>query len=141
MLKGRNKNQDTSNLDINTGVVDMVAEGTVLEGSITSAKGIRIDGTVKGSIDCKGKVVVGKTGVVEGEITCLNADIEGELKSTITVEGILQLKTSAVLYGDIQTGKLAIEPGATFTGSCKMGAVVKDIQSGNDRKELSAETA
>lgn len=140
MLKGRNKDQSNETLDLTTGVVDMVASGTVIEGNISSAKGIRIDGTVKGSISSKGKVVVGKSGVVEGAISCTNADIEGELKSTITVEGLLQLKATAVLLGDIVTGKLAIEPGATFTGNCKMGAVVKDI-SAKSEKELTAETA
>ncbi len=140
MLKGRSKEQANETLDLTTGVVDMVAAGTVIEGSISSAKGIRVDGTVKGSITSKGKVVVGKSGIVEGAITCPNADIEGELKSTITVEGLLQLKSTSVLLGDIQTGKLAIEPGATFTGNCKMGAVVKDISSKKE-KELAAETA
>ena len=140
MLKGRNKDQASEALDLTTGVVDMVAAATVIEGNISSAKGIRIDGTVKGSISSQGKVVIGKSGVVEGTICCPNADVEGELKSTITVEGLLQLKASAVLLGDIVTSKLAIEPGATFTGNCKMGAVVKDI-SLKSEKELNTETA
>ena len=55
------------------------------------------------------------------------AEIEGELKSRIAVEGLLRLRETAVLLGDIETGKLAIEPGASFTGNCKMGAVVKNL--------------
>ena len=91
-----------------------------------------------GNVSNKGTVVVGKSGVVEGDITCTNAEIEGELKSRISVEGLLRLRETAVLLGDIETGKLAIEPGASFTGNCKMGAVVKNL---SDKKEKQAATA
>ena len=124
MLKGKNREE---NFEANKGVIDTIAAGTVIEGNISSSKGIRIDGKVLGSINCQGKVVVGKNGVVEGNITCTNAEIEGELKSKISVEGLLRLRETAVLLGDIETGKLAIEPGASFTGNCKMGAVVKNL--------------
>lgn len=133
MLK-KNKEE---NLEGN-GVIDTIAAGTVIEGNISSSKGIRIDGKVLGSIQCHGKVVVGKTGVVEGDITCTNAEVEGELKSRISVEGLLRLRETAVLLGDIETGKLAIEPGATFSGNCKMGAVVKNM---SDKKSKQVATA
>lgn len=134
MLK-KNKEE---NFDAGKGVIDMIASGTVIEGNISSSKGIRIDGKVLGSIECDGKVVVGKTGIVEGDITCTNAEVEGQLKSRISVEGLLRLRETAVLLGDIETGKLAIEPGATFSGNCKMGAVVKNM---SDKKSKQAATA
>ena len=118
----------TSNI-VDTNSIDRIAEGSILEGNITSTKGIRVDGTIKGAVKCEGKVVVGKTGVVEGEIFCTSADLEGTLKSSIEVKDILELKSSSNLHGEITTGKLSIEPGATFTGSCKMGGVVKGITS------------
>ena len=74
MLKGKNREE---NFEANKGVIDTIAAGTVIEGNISSSKGIRIDGKVLGSINCQGKVVVGKNGVVEGNITCTNAEIEG----------------------------------------------------------------
>lgn len=125
----------TSNVSVvDTNSIDRIAEGSVLEGNLNSSNGIRIDGTVKGSIRCEGKVVVGKTGVVEGEIICHSADIEGTLKSSIEVKDILELKATSNLHGEISTGKLSIEPGASFTGNCKMGGVVKGIK-GEEKKE------
>lgn len=111
----------------NSGVVNLIGVGTVITGDVTSSGDIRVDGTLKGSIQTKGKVVVGTTGIVEGDVNCQNADISGELKAKINVAELLSLKSTAKLDGDIVTNKLAIEPGATFTGSCSMGAVIKDI--------------
>ena len=119
--------------------VNLIGAGTKIKGNIESEGDIRIDGTLLGTIRSKGKVVVGSTGVVEGEIICENADISGTVKIKITVANILLLKPTAKLTGDIITSKLAIESGATFSGSCSMGAVVKDI-SGSSSSHDSADT-
>jgi len=59
--------------------------------------------------------------VVEGEIICQNADIEGSVKAKLQVSELLTLKSESNFEGDVTTGKLAIEPGAKFSGTCKMG--------------------
>jgi len=101
--------------------VNIIGNGTDITGNIKSNGDLRIDGFIKGTIKATGKVVVGSTGRVEGEISCQNADISGEVKAHIKVSELLSLKANAVLSGDILTNKLAIEPGAVFTGACKMG--------------------
>ena len=111
----------------NTGVVNLIGVGTTIDGEVTSSGDIRVDGRLSGSINTKGKVVIGSTGIVEGNVNASNADISGELKGAISVAELLSLKSTAKLDGDIVTNKLAIEPGAAFTGSCSMGAVIKDI--------------
>jgi cytoskeletal protein CcmA (bactofilin family) len=112
-----------------------INSGTTIEGSIKAQGNLRIDGTLKGSLTCEGRVVVGKTGIIEGEIKCQNAEIEGTINANLAVSDLLTLKASAKLTGDITTKKLAIEPGATFTGSCSMGGVVKDIQSNRNSEQ------
>ena len=126
MFTSKDKNMARPNE--NSGVVNLIGIGTTIAGDVTSSGDIRVDGTLKGSINTKGKVVVGSTGIVEGDINCQNADISGELKAKINVSELLSLKATAKLDGDIITNKLAIEPGATFSGSCSMGAVIKDIK-------------
>ncbi len=103
--------------------INLLGTGTSVKGNIISAGDIRIDGTLIGSIQSKGKVVVGPTGIVEGEIICQNADMSGNIKAHITVTELLTLKSTSRLVGDVKTSKLAIEPGAMFTGSCKMEAM------------------
>ncbi len=101
--------------------VNLLGAGTTVKGDIESNGDFRIDGKLIGSISSKGKVVVGTTGNVEGEVICQNADISGKMKAKIEVRELLSLKASADLNGDILTGKLAIEPGAKFSGTCEMG--------------------
>jgi cytoskeletal protein CcmA (bactofilin family) len=139
MFKSNNMASSPTISSVDTNSIDRIAEGSVLEGNLNSSTGIRIDGTVKGTVTCSGKVVVGITGVVEGEIICQAADIEGTLKSSIEVKDILELKSTSNLHGEIMTGKLSIEPGATFTGSCKMGGVVKGMSSEDKKPSLEKE--
>lgn len=108
--------------------VNLIGAGTSIEGDITTNGDMRIDGALTGTINVKGKLVVGPSGFVEGEIICQNADISGTLKGKIGVAELLSLKSSSKLNGDIITNKIAIEPGATFSGSCSMGGVIKDIK-------------
>jgi cytoskeletal protein CcmA (bactofilin family) len=121
-------NNNTVKKTVSSAAVNMIGNGTVIIGEIKSKGDIRVDGSLNGSIETEGKVVVGQEGVVEGDVICKDADIAGVLKAKITVSQLLSLKSSAKLHGDIITNKLSIEPGATFTGSCSMGAVIKDIK-------------
>jgi cytoskeletal protein CcmA (bactofilin family) len=98
-----------------------IVTGTTIKGDIVSEGDFRIDGKLTGSITSKGKIVVGQSGSIDGEIICQNADISGTIKAKLTIEQLLTLKSSANLSGDVITGKLAIEPGAKFTGTCNMG--------------------
>ena len=111
-----------------TETVNTIGVGTVVMGDVQSKGDIRVDGTLKGSVNTSGKVVLGKDGIIEGDVTCNSADISGAIKAKITVSKLLSLKATSKLNGDIITNKLSIEPGATFTGSCSMGAVIKDIK-------------
>ena len=114
--------------------LNRIVEGTAIEGDIKSDSNIRIDGYVKGTITVKGRLVLGPTGKIDGNINCKNADIEGKLNGVIEVDELLSLKNTAKLQGEISTNKLSIEPGAIFSGNCKMGAVLKDISSSEDTK-------
>ncbi len=100
--------------------INLIGAGTTVKGDIKSTGDFRIDGTLVGSINSQGKVIVGSTGKLEGEIICQNADISGEVKAHVMVTELLTLKASAKLTGDITINKLAIEPGARFSGTCAM---------------------
>lgn len=100
--------------------VNFLGKGTSIKGDIISNGDIRIDGIVSGIISSTGKVVVGSSGKVDGEITCMNAEVEGILKVKLKVTELLSLKATSNVRGEIVTGKLAIEPGALFTGTCRM---------------------
>ena len=98
-----------------------IVAGTKIKGEVNSGADFRIDGEIEGTIQTSGRLVVGKTGVIKGNIICTNADVEGTINGTLVVKSTLSLKTTAVIEGAVQTDKLAIEPGAVFNVTCKMG--------------------
>jgi cytoskeletal protein CcmA (bactofilin family) len=105
-----------------------IGKGTYLEGNIETYGNIRIEGKVLGNVKSKSKVALGNSSHVQGNIISQNADIEGEVKGRLEVAELLVLKATAVINGDIVTGKLVVEPGAVFNGGCKMGATIKEIK-------------
>ena len=124
--------------------VNLIGAGTIIVGDVTTNGDIRIDGSLTGSITVKGKLVVGLSGYVEGEAMCQNADISGSIKGKIAVSELLSLKASAKITGDIITNKIAVEPGATFSGTCSMGGIIKDIKgerTGTEKPKLAEKTA
>ena len=136
--KGKSEEMDTPQ-SFDTNAIDRIAEGTVLEGSVNSARSIRVDGKVKGSVVCTGRVVVGKTGVIDGEIECDSADIEGTLNSTIKVNGMLELRPTAILNGEIRVSKISVDPGAQLNGNIDMGGTVKSIVTGSNKSDTIVE--
>ena len=108
------------NIEIENKTINLIGVGTSITGDIQSDGDIRIDGSLTGNIIAKGKIVVGTTGKINGEITCKNFDLSGKIEGKVNAEKLLSLKSSANIQGDINAGKLAVEPGAVFTGTCKM---------------------
>ncbi|MDI3527060.1 MAG: hypothetical protein PWR03_1243 [Tenuifilum sp.] len=122
--------------EFNANNINLVGLGTEINGDIKSNGDLRIDGTLIGNLNIQGKVVIGETGKVKGELICKNSDISGVVEGKITVEELLSLKSSARINGDVNVGKLAIEPGCKFTGYCNMiGMEVKDKPSQQEPKK------
>ncbi len=101
-------------------VPNIIAQGTNIVGDIESDGDFRIEGSVKGKITAKGRIVVGASGNVDGEIICSDADIFGSVKGNLEVINLTVFKATAVFSGDVTTKRISIEPGAIFTGTCQM---------------------
>ncbi|MEP7321427.1 MAG: polymer-forming cytoskeletal protein [Saprospiraceae bacterium] len=100
--------------------LNSVVNGTRIDGKVHCEHDIRIDGHLKGSLTCNSKVIIGPTGIVDGDIECENAVIEGHFIGILTVRDSLQVKESANIKGDINTDKLVVHSGAVFNVSCLM---------------------
>ena len=107
----------------------LISAGTTIKGDISSNSDLRIDGTIIGNITSNAKIVIGNSGVVEGDIFGNHADIVGKTSGSIKVKELLQLRGECVVNGNIYAGKLQVEPSATFNGQCHMGANVVDMGS------------
>ncbi len=111
-----------------TNSINILTSGTVVKGDITATGDFRLDGTLEGNLQLNGKLVVGDTGSVTGNILCLNANIMGTVKGNLSVKESLTLYRNSRVEGDILINKLSIEPGAVFLGKCCMLDEVRQQQ-------------
>lgn len=102
------------------GKTNRIVEGTIIKGDIISKADFRLDGELIGNFQSTGKLVIGPTGSVTGDINCKNADIEGKFNGTIEVLELLNVKSKSSIQGAATVGKLSVEPGADFSASCIM---------------------
>jgi cytoskeletal protein CcmA (bactofilin family) len=111
--------------------INLISAGTQVKGDVESNSGIRIDGQLNGKMDIKGKVVIGASGQILGDIICQTLEVSGQITGNIHAADLVSLKSTARMNGEIITRKLAIEPGAVFSGTCRM-----DTDSDAKRKEV-----
>ncbi|MGC1632758.1 MAG: polymer-forming cytoskeletal protein [Gelidibacter sp.] len=105
-----------------------IAKGTTITGDIISDGDFRVEGTILGNVKTPGKLVLGKTGIINGTLHAANADIEGKFSGKLILTDTLSLKASAHVEGEVEVSKFAVEPGATFNATCMM----KNAHKGTD---------
>lgn len=118
------------------GTTNRIVEGTTITGDINSKADFRLDGILVGNYTSSGKLVIGPSGEVQGDITCKNLDIEGKFTGKLQIAELLSVKSKAVIKGEVLTNKLAIEPGAIFEATCVMKSQI--IPLSNDKSEKTA---
>jgi cytoskeletal protein CcmA (bactofilin family) len=141
MFKRNNSDMSKQGEITTSAKVNTIVEGTSIDGFIESEGNFRIDGRVKGEISIKGKLIIGPSGLVEGKVSCQNAEIEGNFKGVIEVKELLYLKSSAQIFGDSLFAKLRVEEGAKLECTCNYNAsssqakeaVIKDLKHGDRR--------
>lgn len=100
--------------------VNLLCEGTMIVGDIKTKNDIRIDGMIKGKIVTSGRLVVGNTAKLEGNIDCVNVDVFGVVVGDILASGAVVLKSPAKVMGNISASTISIEAGVMFDGHCQM---------------------
>lgn len=104
---------------VNVNSVSRISAGTVIKGEIQSPYDLRIDGTFEGKIQTKGRVVIGESAIIKGNIICENIDLWGVVEGDLFVKDTLALKEGCKMNGNINISRLAVELGATFNGTCR----------------------
>ena len=115
----KSKNMATQTTTVNANSVSRISAGTVIKGEIQSPYDIRIDGTFDGKIQTKGRVVIGESAVIKGDIICENVDLWGKVEGNLFVKDTLALKEGCKVDGNLNISRLSVELGATFNGTCK----------------------
>lgn len=106
---------------VNPNSVNNIANSTEFIGDLKTENDIKFDGKLEGKLVTKSKLVLGQSGLIKGEVHCKSAIISGKIEGKVFVDELITLQSTAVVEGEITIGKIAIEPGAIFNGSCIMG--------------------
>lgn len=116
--KQKSSQQGSNNLP----AINMISEGTKIDGALRTNDDVRVAGEVDGEASSKGKFILTSTGKIEGDVKASDADIAGKVEGELRVSNKLILRQSAVVTGDIHTKILLVEEGAQFDGACNMSS-------------------
>ncbi|MCL2399329.1 MAG: polymer-forming cytoskeletal protein [Defluviitaleaceae bacterium] len=92
---------------------------TIRAQKLSGSETVRIDGTFIGDIDLDGHLQVGESGYIQGNMQVSYALIAGEVFGNILCRATVHLSSSARVHGDITTGRVIMDEGSVFHGSCK----------------------
>ncbi len=104
---------------LNVNTVSRISPGTIIKGEIISPSDIRIDGTFEGKLQSKGRIVIGESAVIKGDIICSDIDLWGKVEGNLFVKDTLALKEGCSVDGNLHVRRLSVELGATFNGNCR----------------------
>ena len=97
-------------------VISIIGPGMTIVGNCETDGTVRIEGTVEGSIKAGKAVVVGKQGLVSGDITTQDAVISGRVEGTLAAASRLELQATCQIDGEVHTRRMQLEEGAILNG-------------------------
>ena len=114
MFGGKKGNSPQSSID------SLIGAGTRIEGNVTFSGGLRVDGDVRGNINCanglEGTLVISEKASVEGAITVGHVVINGTVIGPVTAGESLELLPLARVTGDVEYHQIEMQQGAVIQG-------------------------
>ena len=99
----------------------MIDQYSNFDGTYNSARDLRVEGQVKGTIVCKGTLHVAQGATVKASVEAEAISVAGELEGEINCRGRLELLQTGRVKGEISTQSLVIHEGAVYEGDLEMG--------------------
>ena len=103
-------------------VVSIIGPGMKVVGDCSSDGTIRVEGRVEGSVAASKSVVVGKDGMVKGDISTQDAIIAGKVSGSVSAESRIELQSTCRVEGDIRSRRVKLDEGGQVDGQLHMGA-------------------
>jgi len=111
------------------GVISIIGPGMRVVGDCTSEGTLRIEGSVEGTVHAAKAVVVGKEGVVDGDIETQDAVVGGRVTGSIKAESRLELQATCVIEGEIRARRIKLEEGGVVNGNVSTGESKSELGS------------
>ena len=115
--------------------VDAASE---LEGRLRCKQTLRIDGCIKGEIECERTVIVGECAKIYASIDADEVQIAGVVEGDIAARRKIVLERTAVVVGDLTTPGIVIEEGAKLKGRIVIGSEAQDAAAKSDGAKKAA---
>lgn len=103
------------------GAISIIAAGTRIIGDCETDGTFRIEGSVEGTVKAGKAVVVGKDGVVKGDITTQDAVIGGHVTGKVVADSRLELQATCIIDGEIRARRIKLDEGGKVNGQIQMG--------------------
>ena len=116
------RERDSSNSTSPESVISIIGPGMTIVGDCETDGTVRVEGSVEGSIKAGKAVVIGKQGMVTGDIITQDAVISGRVEGTLIAASRLELQASCHIEGEVHTRRMQLEEGAVLNGTVHMGA-------------------
>lgn len=101
-------------------VISIIGPGMAIVGDCQTDGTVRVEGSVQGSIRAGKAVVIGKQGVVSGDVITQDAVVSGRVEGKLVAESRLELQASCHIEGEVHTRRMQLEEGAVLNGSVHM---------------------
>jgi cytoskeletal protein CcmA (bactofilin family) len=98
----------------------VLGKGAEFIGKLIFKGNVRIDGDFEGEIFGQGSVDVGQGAMVKANIAVHSLYIGGEVQGNVEVQEKINIHSTGVLLGDVQTPVFVMEEGAFFEGRSHM---------------------
>ncbi len=140
--KKKDSNEPESSIDVfrpsKGSAKVIIGNGVTMKGEITKADEVQIDGTADVTMKTD-NLIVGATGITNGNVETHNADIWGKIDGDFKVTGTLTIQEAGVVSGKIEYQNLQIKLGGKIDGEIKVSDKIKNI-SDSQKKENNSTT-
>lgn len=100
--------------------VTIIGDGTTVSGIIETDLFLRLEGSVKGDIFSRTKVIVAESGFIHGNIHAETVIIYGKVTGNIYAVEMCNLISGGTLEGDMHAKTCNIEENSHFKGHCNI---------------------
>jgi len=94
----------------------IIGPNSELTGNIESGGFTRIDGSIRGDVRAKGRVVIGERARVKGNVSGTNITVGGVVCGNVVSDGHLVILSTAIVIGDIITRRIQADDGSFISG-------------------------
>ena len=102
------------------GGTSVIAPGLKIVGDVETSGTLKIEGTVQGSIRGARQVIVGRSGVIQGDIQAEEIVIGGRVVGTVTASERVEIQANSVIEGDVHTRSIVVFEGGLLNGNVRM---------------------